>query len=340
MRFGFTQDQLEIQRTARELLRARSPWERVRAHAEERSYHDELWDEMSQLGWPGIAVSEEHGGAGLGLVEVIALFEQLGYACAAVPYLGTVGAALLIGDAGSPAQRAAWLPRLARGEARGAVGLISGGGSDLVPDGVGADVVVLIDASEDHGLLIERPSTEPLDSIDATRSYARIVGTPGEPLDGSVASALDRVLVTVSAELVGLAQRALDESVEYAKNRRQFGAPIGSFQAVQHRMAEMLLHVEGARSATYYAAWAADAQPQHLKRGAAMAKATSSDAARYATGSAIQVHGGIGFTWESNLHWLLKRAQLDAAYLGDGARHRARIADLLKSQHAESSRSR
>jgi alkylation response protein AidB-like acyl-CoA dehydrogenase len=291
---------------------------------------------MSELGWPGIAVREAHGGAGLGLVEVVALFEQLGYACAAVPHLGTVGAALLIDTAGSPAQQAAWLPRLATGVSRGAVGLSSDGVSDLVPDGVGADIVVLIDPSQQQGMLVERPSGERLDSIDATRSYARVVGADGLALSGDVASALDRLLVAVSAELVGVGQRALDESVEYATNRYQFGAPIGSFQAIQHRMAEMLLHIEGARSATYYAGWAADAQPEHLKRAAAIAKAASSDAARCATGAAIQVHGGIGFTWESNIHWLFKRAQLDAAYLGDGAQQRARIAELLKFEHARS----
>jgi alkylation response protein AidB-like acyl-CoA dehydrogenase len=334
MRFGFTQDQLEIQRTARELLRSRSTWESVRAHAEEHSYHDELWREMAELGWPGIAVSEEHGGAGLGLVEVIALFEQLGYACAAVPHLGTIGAALLIDGAGSPAQRAEWLPRLASGDSRGALGLTSNRVSRLVPDGIGADVVVLLDPCQDDGLLVEEPSAERLDSIDATRSYACVSGSDGAMLTGDITPALDRVLVAVSAELLGLAQRALDESVEYAKARRQFGAPIGSFQALQHRMAEMLLHIETARSATYYAAWAADAQPEQLARAAAMAKATSSDAAPYATGSAIQVHGGIGFTWESNLHWLFKRAQLDAVYLGDGAVHRARVAEQLKSEHA------
>jgi alkylation response protein AidB-like acyl-CoA dehydrogenase len=330
MRFLFTEEQQDIARSARDLLGARSSWEQVRAHGEARTYDDGLWREVSRLGWPGIAVSADHGGAGLGLVELIAIFEQLGYACAPLPHLGTIGAALLIEAVGSREHQALWLPSLASGESRGAVGLTEGGVSQLVPDGAGADVVVLIDAAESQALVLERPSWEPVETIDPTRSYARVGAAGGTSIRGDVMGALDRLLVAVSAELVGLAQRALEMSVEYAKVRRQFGVPIGSFQATQHRMAEMLLHIEGARSATYYAAWVSDTQPERLASAAAIAKTTSSDAARYATGSAIQVHGGIGFTWESNVHWLFKRAQVDAAYLGTGAHHRARLADRLR----------
>jgi alkylation response protein AidB-like acyl-CoA dehydrogenase len=147
-------------------------------------------------------------------------------------------------------------------------------------------------------------------------------------LEGDVAAALDRALVAVSAELVGVCQRALDMTVEYVKERKQFGVPVGTFQAVHHAAAQMLIDTEGGRAATYYAAWAADAEPERLPMAAAMAKAWTSDGGRSVTGSAIQLHGGIGFTWEADVHWLYKRAQLDSALLGSAGAQRSRIALL------------
>ena len=138
----------------------------------------------------------------------------------------------------------------------------------------------------------------------------------------------------MSAELVGVAQRALDMTVAYVKERRQFDTPVGAFQAVSHRCAQMLKDVEGARSATYFAAWAADADPRRLPEAAALAKAAASDGAREATASAIQAHGGVGFTWEADVHWLYKRAQLDAALLGGAGTHRARLARIVADRIA------
>ena len=126
--------------------------------------------------------------------------------------------------------------------------------------------------------------------------------------------------------MVGIAQRSLEMTLEYVKDRKQFGVAVGSFQAVAHRCAQMLLHTESARSAAYYAAWAAGADPQRLAEAAAMAGATAADGGREVTASAIQAHGGIGFTWEADVHWLYKRAQLDTALLGGSARHRAALA--------------
>jgi alkylation response protein AidB-like acyl-CoA dehydrogenase len=333
MRFTLSDDQQEIKRTARDLLASRSSWERVREHAEAGRYDDALWAELAALGWPGIAVAEEHGGQGLGAVELAVLLEELGYACAAVPFLGTVTAALAIEHAGSAEQRSAWLPRLASGEARGALGVLRDGAAELVPDAAGADVVVLLDRAAGTATLVEGSAVEPVAAIDPTRRYGR-VPAGGDPLEGDVAAAVDRALVAASAELVGVAQRALDMTVEYVKERRQFGVPVGSFQAVQHRAAQMLLDTEGGRSATYYAAWAADADPEQLPGAAAIAKAWTSDAGRSATSAAIQLHGGIGFTWEADVHWLLKRAQLDAAFLGGAATHRARAAALAAERRA------
>jgi alkylation response protein AidB-like acyl-CoA dehydrogenase len=159
-------------------------------------------------------------------------------------------------------------------------------------------------------------------------------GRAGEQLEGDVAAALDRALVAVSAELVGVCQRALDMTVSYVKERKQFGVPVGTFQAVHHSAAQMLIDTEGGRSATFYAAWAADAEPERLPIAAAMAKAWTSDAGRSVTGSAIQLHGGIGFTWEADVHWLYKRAQLDSALLGSAGAQRARIALLAGRERA------
>ena len=324
MRFTLSEDQQEIKRTARDLLTSRSTWEKVRTHAEGARYDDALWKELCELGWPGIAVGEEHGGQGLGVVELATLLEELGYACAAVPFLGSALAALAIEHAGSDEQRSEWLPRLASGEVRGALGAPG----QLVPDAASAEIVVVIDG--DSGSIGE---VEAVDAIDPTRRYGR-VHPGGEALPGDVAAALDRALVAVSAELVGVSQRALDMTVEYVKERKQFGVPVGTFQAVQHKAAEMLLRAEGGRSATYFAAWAADAEPAQLPGAASIAKAWTSDGGRSATATAIQLHGGIGFTWEADVHWLFKRAQLDAAFLGGAGTHRARVAALAAEQRA------
>jgi alkylation response protein AidB-like acyl-CoA dehydrogenase len=327
MRFTLSDDQQEIKRTARDLLTSRSTWEKVRSAADDARYDDALWTELCSLGWPGIAIAEEHGGQGLGIVELAALLEELGYACAPVPFLGTVLAALAIEHAGTDEQKSTWLPRLASGEARGALATTGG----LAPDAEGADVVVLLDG--DAGTVLDGSAVEAVSAIDPTRRYGRVAsGDGGEALTGDVRAGVDRALVAVSAELVGVAQRSLDMSVEYVKERKQFGVPVGTFQAVQHKAAQMLLDAEGGRSATYFAAWAADADPAQLPMGAAVAKAWTSDAGRSATGAAIQLHGGIGFTWEADVHWLFKRAYLDAAFLGGGGTHRARVAALAAEQ--------
>jgi alkylation response protein AidB-like acyl-CoA dehydrogenase len=328
MDFGLTDDQRDIQRTARDLLADRAKFERVREHAEARTTDDELWNELRELGWPGIAIAEEHGGQGLGAVELAILSEELGYALAASPFLATVMAAEAIGAAGTPEQQARWLPLLASGEATGALGAVGG----LVPDADAAAVIVLI-GDDGVARLLPRGDAEvtPVDSIDPTRRAARVSAAPtaGEPLGGDSALAIDRATTVVAAELVGVSQRALEMTLAYVKDRRQFDTPVGAYQAVSHRCAQMLKDTEGARSATYFAAWAADAEPDRLPEAASLAKAAASDGGRDVTGSAIQAHGGIGFTWEADVHWLYKRAQVDAALLGGSGTHRARLARLL-----------
>ncbi len=249
-----------------------------------------------------------------------------------MPFLPSALAATLIEHAGSDEQRERWLPGLASGETIGALGTAQDGVGELVIGGREAGVFVLMD--EDGGgrvLAREDAEVEPLPAIDPTRSAARVSAsdTAGEALAGDACAALGRALVSVSSELVGVCDRALSMTVEYVKDRKQFGVPVGAYQAVSHRCAQMLLDTEKARSTAAFAAWTADADPERLAEAAAMAKAAASDAGREVTASAIQAHGGIGFTWEADVHWLYKRAQLDAALLGGAKRHRAQLAAIL-----------
>ncbi len=332
MDFGLTDDQREIQRTARELLADRARPERVREHAEARRTDDALWRELCELGWPGIAVSEQYGGQGLGRVELSILCEELGRSLAPVPFLPSTIAATVIEHAGSPEQRERWLAQLAAGEITGALGECVDGVAELVLGAGEAQVIVLVE-DDGTGRVLSSDAAAPSEvaAIDPTRSAARVSVAPGdgEPLPGDVAGGVARALVAVSSELVGVCDRALEMTVAYVKERRQFGVPVGAYQAVSHRCAQMLLETEQARSTAAFAAWCADADPERLAEAAAMAKAAASEAGREVTASAIQAHGGIGFTWEADVHWLYKRAQLDAALLGGAKRQRAHLAAIL-----------
>ncbi len=178
---------------------------------------------------------------------------------------------------------------------------------------------------------------ESVDAIDPTRRHARVTDAAaeaGETLPGDAELAIDLGRTAVSAELVGISQRALEMGVAYVKDRQQFGSPVGAFQAVAHRCAQMLRDTEMARSATYHAGWAADADPERLPEAAGVAKAAASEAGREVTSSSIQVHGGIGFTWEADVHWLFKRAQIDAALLGGAGAQRGRLARMAAERLA------
>lgn len=319
MDFGFTDEQQAIKQTAHDLLQTRLG-------------ADSLWRELCGLGWAGIAVPEAEGGQGLGVVEAALLAQELGYACAATPFLGNTLAGLAIACAGSQAQRQRWLPKLAAGERLGALALSRP--HALVPDAGPDALLVLANRAAAKASLFEADAVLAVESIDPRRRHGVLAPSvteevAGDPLEGDVAQALDQASVVLAAELVGLCRRALDLTVTYVKERRQFGVPVGSFQAVQHTAAQMLRDTEAAAAATYYAAWAADSQPAALPLAAAMAKAVASDAGRAVTAAAIQMHGGIGFTWEADLHWLFKRAQVDAVYLGGAGEHRARIGALI-----------
>jgi alkylation response protein AidB-like acyl-CoA dehydrogenase len=328
MRFDFTEEQATIKSTARELLEARGSLAGARAVAEGGQPDPALWAELRELGWPGIAIAEEHGGLGLGVVELCAVLEELGYGLGAVPLLSNALAGLAIATAGSDEQRERWLPGIASGEARGAAGA-----PELVPDARGAAVIVLLGEEGPVVVAAEDAQLEERPTIDGTRPTARVgAGDGGEPLPGDAGAVRDVVATAVAAELLGLAQRALDGAVAYAKEREQFERPIGAYQAVSHRLAGMLRDVECARSTVYWAAWAAGADPAALPMAAAVAKSQASAGALAVTRSAIQVLGGIGFTWEHDAHLLLKRAHLDAELGGSARAHQDRIAELLAGQ--------
>jgi len=328
MNFDFTDDQQAIKRTAKEMLESRFKPERWRELVESGEYDDAIWKEMSELGWPGIFIEEQYGGQGLGVVELVIVMEELGYALAPSPFFSNAAAGLMIQQAGSEEQKARWLPGIGSGEARGTVGVIRNGSASLVPDADSAAVIVLAESESASVVEASSAEIELQKTIDSTRRFASVQAQGGDPLPGDAMAGGDRGATALAAELVGVAQRAMEMAVDYARERKQFDRPIGAYQAVSHRCAEMLREVEGARSATYYAGWTADHEPESLALAASMAKAYSSDAGWHVTASALQVHGGIGFTWEHDLHFFLKRAKTDGHLFGSAGEHRERVAEL------------
>jgi alkylation response protein AidB-like acyl-CoA dehydrogenase len=326
--FDFSDDQQAIKRTAREFLAARYKPEVVRELAEgERGFTDEQWQEMVELGWPGVIVPEAHGGLGLGAVELVVIAEELGYALAPSPLFSDWCAALLLIAAGSDAQRERWLPGLAAGEARGAVCVAD----SIAIDAATADFLVV--RQDGRHALVESGDVEirPLAALDPTRKLfsVSVEDGVGEDLEeDSVEIAYATIVTALAGESVGVAQRTLEMAVEYAKDRKQFDRPIGAYQAVSHRCAQMMLETEGARSITYWAAWALDHEPETAPRAAAMAKAYAGDAGFRVPAAALQVHGGIGFTWEHDLHFFLKRGKANAQVFGDSRWHRERAIAL------------
>ncbi|HEU4705673.1 MAG TPA: acyl-CoA dehydrogenase family protein [Solirubrobacterales bacterium] len=364
MYFDLTDEQQAIKSTAHDFLASRLKSERLREIAASESGFDEAgWQEMAELGWAGLALPEEWGGQGLGIVDLAVLFEEMGYVCAPSPLLSSTIAGLALAFAGSDEQKERWLAPLAAGELRGAPALVDAGapaepntfammaegnGEGLVLDG--EKTLVMDAASADFFLvatadgrrhIVEKGSegvtVVPEESIDLTRrlSSVRLEGVrvaPENTLPGDAEDywpVFQRACVAIAAESTGVAQRALDMSVAYAKDRQQFGRPIGAYQAVSHRCAQMLLETENSRSAVYGAAWAADAEPESLPLAASMAKAYASDAGWRVPDAAIQTHGGIGFTWEHDLHFFLKRGRANAATFGDAKWHRERVADAV-----------
>ena len=333
MNFDLTEDQQDIKRTAREFLGARYKLEEVRRLAleEERGFTDAQWEEIVGLGWPELAVRE----SGFGVVELAVVAEEL----APTPLQSTWAATLLL-DAGGEAGRldggrrgtvAQWDEDTDGAPDRSSLGSELRGVKIAVPDAAAADVIVVTAEGGKH-FVVDAADCEisPVETLDTTRRLAtvRLDGPPAEELSGDFARAWHAIAVMTAAESVGLGQRAMEMAVAYAKDRTQFERPIGTNQAVSHACAQMLLEVEGARSAVLWAAWALDNEPETAAVATHVAKAYASDCGARVTQSALQVHGGIGFTWEHDLHFFLKRGEANAHMYGSAMSQRETIAAL------------
>ncbi len=367
MQFGLSESQQILKDTARKFFAGECPMASVRKLMEtETAYDAALWAKLAEQGFTGIIVPEEFGGMGLGKVELILLMEEAGYALLPGPFFSTVALAAPVIDAlGTTAQKKKYLERLAAGQARSTVAFVENTGSwDIaglqlatagdkltgtklfVTDAAAADFIVV--AARDGVFVVEADapglSIEPMKGMDLTRKIYSVEfkNTPAEKLGGSsgLSRALEAATAALCAEMAGGMQRVLETTVAYAKTRKQFGKPIGIFQAVQHLCADMYLETESSRSATYYAAWALEENAPDAATAVSVAKMYASDAGRTVGNRGIQVHGGMGFTWENDLHLYYRRAKASETMLGDATFHRERIAKLVIDAAEDGSRSR
>ena len=356
MQFGLSESQQILKDTARKFFAGESPIAAVRKAMEtETSYDAALWAKLAEQGFTGIITPEEYGGMGLGKVELALLMEEAGYALLPGPFFSTVAlAGSVIDTCGTPELKKKYLQRIAAGQARATVALVEAAGSWdadslkisaaggklngqklFVTDAAVADFIVIV--ARDGVFVVEAKAPglhiEPMKGMDLARKiYAvEFKNTPAERLsDGSgLAGALNVATTALCAEMAGGMQRTLELTVAYAKTRKQFGKPIGIFQAVQHLCADMYLETESSRSATYYAAWALEENVPDAAAAVSVAKMYASDASRNVGNRGIQVHGGMGFTWENDIHLYYRRAKASETMLGDGAFHRERIARLV-----------
>jgi alkylation response protein AidB-like acyl-CoA dehydrogenase len=327
---------------------------------DERGTTAEVWSGLAGLGVTGLLVPEPHGGAGMGMVDMAVVLEELGRAAHPGPFASSaVGAASIVVTAGSADDHADFLPALAAGETIGTVALADGdairasadaddwtltGETRHVPDPRAADMTVVTATTDDGELgafVVTRDApgcaVTPTPTVDGTRKFGTVTltRTPARRLGhgdatSAVAETVDRVGIAAVVDGVGAAGRALEMAVEYAKERRQFDRPIGSFQAVQHLCADMLRAVELARAGAYYAGWAADAaDPAERHRAATMAQAFAADELYGVGASLIQVHGGIGFTWEHDAHLFYKRLLTLKEHAGGAPGQLEELASLI-----------
>ena len=374
MELEFTEEQEELRAGVRGMLERECPMSLVRAVVEDGESADGLWKQMVELGWPALTIAEEHGGIGLGAVELAVVVEELGRVVAPGPFMATVSQfAPLVREAGSPDQQTRFLGGVAEGSLTGALAITeattaldstgihatatrNGDGWQLsgekrfVLGAVEADelaVVARIEGSEgDDGVaafVVPRADTTvtPVEAVDATRSLGtvaldgvrvdddRLLGEPGPATATAVRRALEEAVAAIALETVGVCQTILDVTLEYAKQREQFGVPIGSFQAIKHKFADMLVALERARATGYFAALTIAEDDDRRSLAASTAKAAAGDCERLLSKEGIQIHGGIGYTWEHDMHLYVRRAKTGGLLLGTAAEHRARIADLL-----------
>jgi alkylation response protein AidB-like acyl-CoA dehydrogenase len=375
----FSQEEAELRDNVRTVLAGACPPSTVRAIYEGKGDAGPVWNKMVELYWPALAVAEEHGGLGLGFVEVTIVAEELGRGTVPGPYLATVtqfAPAVRELGAGSPLA-ADLLGRVAAGEVTGTVALAEGGSwepaavqatatespegwvlrgtKDAVVDGAHADEVLVVARAEGTtgpdglGAFVvprsELTAAHPRRTLDPTVPLAdlvldgvavpadRVLAAPGNTGDNSVASALDRAgqeaTVALATGTAGACRAIFERTVEYAKVREQYGKPIGSFQALKHRMANMYLAVERATSLCYFAALTIAEEDDRRAEAASMAKAAAGECQRLVVQDGLQLHGGIGYTWENDLHFLLKRAKVGDVLYGSAVHHRARLAEMM-----------
>ncbi|MBS1847017.1 MAG: acyl-CoA/acyl-ACP dehydrogenase [Actinobacteria bacterium] len=369
MNFAFNDEQEELRRIVRQFLDDKSSEAAVREQMDtEKGFDDAVWTQMAeQLGLQGLVIPEAYGGSGFSFVELIVVLEEMGRSLLCAPYFSSVVlAAQTLIHSGDEAAKQAHLPGIASGETRATLALTEPNGKwdesgvtvtatdkggvwtingtkSYVLDGHTADLLIVAARTDAGVSLFSVPADAAgvtrtaLATMDQTRKQAKIdfAETPATLIgtDGEGWSVIERVLdlaaVALAAEQVGGAQRTLDMSVDYAKERIQFGRPIGSFQAIKHKCADMLLEVESAKSAAYYAGWCASELNDELPSVASLAKAYCSEAYFHCAAENIQIHGGIGFTWEHPAHLYFKRAKSSELLFGDPSYHRELLAQRI-----------
>jgi alkylation response protein AidB-like acyl-CoA dehydrogenase len=365
--FDYTDDQKALKDEARRFLAAVAPLTVARGVLEspEQGYDKALWARIAEQGWCGAAIPEAYGGLGMGYVELCALAEELGRAVAPVPFASSVylfAEALLV--AGSEAQKAELLPRIASGELIGALAVTEGPGVQWsasvktwfedgalwgtklpVTDGMAADQAVVLANGDEHLRLYLVDLTGPgvtreyVSTLDPTRSAARITfeRAPAQPMlsgDGpdQLSRIHDRAAILLAFEALGGADRALEMARDYALERYAFGRPIGSYQAIKHKLADVFVRNEVARANAYYGAWALASDAPELPLAAAAARVSSSAAYALAAKENIQTHGGIGFTWEADCHFFYRRARHLSLIIGAPRDWKRRLADRLEAR--------
>ena len=358
--FSFSEEQEALRSAVRSFMESECPGETCRALFEDdRGFTDAIWNQVVALGWTGLLVPEAQGGLGLGLVDLVVVMEEMGRVPFPGPFFSSsVLTTLAVRALGLEEQ----LASLASGESRGSVALEETGHGDVVDrvrtrasrktgrwllhgskpiviDGHTADWVLVV-ARTQNGLgtfLVESPEAQAIPTWDLTRKIASMEfdGTDARPVgfNGDHTALWRRVVddacIALCAELIGSSERAYQLAVDYAKNRVQFGRPIASFQVIKHKAVDMLRKLELSRVGTHYAAWASDVDDPIRAEAAAMAKAFVPEAANFITGECIQIHGGVGFTWDSDAHVHYRKAKQNDLLLGYNGIHRTRVADMV-----------
>lgn len=355
MNFLLSDTQREIQEAVRRLLADRCDSAQLhRSFDGDSGFDPALWQALAGMGVAGLHLAEAHGGTGLEMIDLAIVAEVLGAAAAPVPFLDHSLAALAIQLAGSEAQKARWLPRLARGELIGSVAFAEGaqrwqpaewtlpagerlsGSKSFVSFAAQAGLIVV--GLQGGALAVVEAAAPglsilPLDGVDRTRRFATLQfdNTPAETLPGGAAQAerlRDAALVLLAADAYGGASRCLAMAMDYAKLREQYGTPIGQFQGLKHQLVNLAVEIEPARGLYWFAAHAFDAMPQQAPRMAALAKAHLTERYLQAARDTVEAHGGIGYTWEYDVQIYFKRAMYDYACYGAPSLHRARCAEL------------